>query len=218
MEGWAQPDIAEKQRELVDRQLEAMREGNPPAHFTVAAGMLAMVKATSGLESVTLLDAGCASAYYWEIIDHFLPGWVQYTGIDCNSGMVEMARRRYPHLPVVQADLCDLRMFDDLAFDIVLAGAAIDTVWEWRRVLAELARLAKRYLLLHRNFVYPNWKPTTFQLADAYGHTVWYIQFNEKKLIGEVASLGFDLVFSCPSGEGVREGQVRSHLFERRNA
>lgn len=217
-QSYAAPDIALKQREGVDKQLLAMQNGTPAPHFAVVGEILTRLREQSGLQSVSLLDAGCSSAYYSEIIEYFVPNWARYIGVDYNTGMVKLAHRHYPNTPVFQADLQDLRqLFGDRFFDIVLTGATVGHIMDWKRVLEELTRVTKQWLILHRAWVYTDGRPTAKFIQDAYDHDVLYWYFNEAELICNIESHGLELISSCNSGEGPRDSywEVRTYLFER---
>lgn len=220
-QSYADPAIAGKQRELVDKQLADMRAGNAPEHFSTIEMVLNHIRRqevlTEPTKRLTLLDAGCGSAYYSEVVDHFAPNLVEYTGCDYNPGMVALAKERYPDLPVYECDVRKLTVFDDATFDIVLSGATIIHIREWRMALKELARIARKWLVLHRTWVHIDDTPTTRELHDAYGQQVWYYTFNEADLLKQVRKLNFDLVGTYPTGEGIRRGRVMTYPF-RKNA
>lgn len=207
-QSWTEKDIAESQRKLVDKQLLALHAGNAPAHFAVLGEAMSWLKARSGLKTATLLDAGCASAYYYEIIQYYVPDWVEYTGLDYSSAMLDLAREKYPGITTIERDLRCTGL-DDGSFDIVLSGAALMHIRDWREALIELARIAGVWLILHRTWVFTDETPTTMRVGDAYGHPAWYIRFDEKELLELNEQAGFALVFERLSGEG-GEGPGRS--------
>lgn len=215
-QSWTEKDIAESQRELVDRQLAAMHAGNAPAHFVVLGEMMNWLQAHSGLETATLLDAGCASAYYHEIIQYYVPDWVEYTGLDYSLAMLDLAREKYPGIATIERDL-QCTGLDDRSFDIVLSGAALMHIHDWRRALAELTRIADKWLILHRTWVYVDGTPTIIQVGDAYGHPAWYIRFDEKELLELNKQAGFVPVLERLSreGGGGPNRLIKTYVFER---
>jgi len=216
-QNYAVPAIAARQRELVDQQLLAMHEGLAPQHFTTIGTVLNRISAADmPINRHALLDVGCGSAYYSEIMGYFAPSMIDYTGCDYNPGMVAMAQERYPGLPIVQVDARDLKDFETGQFDIVLSSALIIHVREWQVVIKELARVANEWLILHRTWVHTDGTPTTREVRDAYGQQVWYQTFNDAMLIEAMYKLGFDLIDNYPTGEGIRRGQVLTYLFRKR--
>ena len=91
-QNWTEEEIAVGQRKLVDEQLEALRKGSGPEHFDTLGRVIKWLRVYSELGKVTLLDAGCASAYYYEIIEHYEPGWVEYAGLDYSQAMLDLAK------------------------------------------------------------------------------------------------------------------------------
>ena len=215
-QSWTAKDIAKSQRELVDRQLIALHAGDAPAHFAVLGETVNWLKVRSGLEMATLLDAGCASAYYYEIIQHYVPGWIEYTGLDYSLAMLDLAREKYPGITTIKRDLRCTGL-GDRSFDIVLSGAALMHIRDWREALAELARMADKWLILHRTWVFVDGTPTTMRVGDAYGHPAWYIRFDEKELLELNKQVGFVPVFECLSGEGGSGPSwlIKTYVFER---
>jgi len=182
---YAAPTIAAKQRAVVDPQLKAMRAGRPIPLFQAIGGILAEIVPTLP-SPITLLDAGCGSAYYSEVVEHFTPNCYIYVGADYNPGMVALAREIYPSLTIHQADLCSLG-FDDWSFDVVLSGACIAHIPEWETALSELTRVASTYLILHRNPIYLDGTLTTFDYRNDYDAGIWVYQFNEHELLSKVS-------------------------------
>jgi SAM-dependent methyltransferase len=213
---WTARDVARRQRELVDRQLAEMREGSPPRHFAVAAEVLEWLRDNRSVGIVTLLDAGCGSGYYAEIFDHCVPGFVEYTGLDFSAGMLEVAREYYPHIRFIVSDLRAMKAVEDRAYDVVLSGAALMHIRDWRQALDEMARAADRWLVLHRTWVHPDAEETAISVGDAYGRAVWYITFSEQELLALLAEMGWQLIHELPSGEVLNAGrEVKTYLFER---
>ena len=213
---YTDPTIATKQRERVDQQLAAMTTGNAPDHFKVVGTVLTQLRNETDLASIKLLDAGCGSAYYFEIAEFFAPGWVEYAGVDFNPGMLAMARRYYPDLPLARMDLRNLAL-RDASFDLVMSGAAIVHIREWREAVQELARTTRRWLLLHRTLVWRT-KPTSVKVERHYAKDVYRVRINEGELLDLMNNLEMNLVMKCDAGEGtLPPGQENNtYLFEKR--
>ena len=216
---YADPTIATKQRQLVDQQLQAMRHGSPPEHFEVVGRILSQLREQTGLRLIELLDAGCGSAYYFEIANSFVPGWVEYVGVDFNPGMLDMAQQYYPTLPLARMDLRNLAV-RDVAFDLVMSGAVIAHIKEWKAAVEELARLTRRWLLLHRTLVYTGSVPTSVTIERHYDKDVYRVRISEGELLALMAHLEMNLVMKCDAGEGeFPAGQENNtYLFERRSS
>lgn len=213
---YADSSIAPKQRRLVDAQLQAMRTGDPPAHFKVVGRILSRLKEQAGAQALSLLDAGCGSGYYYEIINHFVSGGVRYFGVDFNPGMLSMARKHYPGLSTARVDLRWLAV-RDASVDLVLSGAAIVHIREWETVLKELTRVTRKWLLLHRTLVYKS-TPTSVNVERHYDRDVYRVRINEAEILALIDKLGMDLIMKCDAGEGQmpEDQENNTYLFERR--
>ena len=213
---YADSSIAPKQRQLVDEQLQAMRIGEAPQHFQVVGRILSGLKEQTGARSFSLLDAGCGSGYYSEIISHFVPGGIHYIGVDFNLGMLSMARQYYPALPVARMDLRRLAV-RDASVDLVMSGAAIVHIREWDTALKELTRVTRKWLLLHRTLVYTS-TPTSVSVERHYEKDVYRVRISEAEFLALTDKLGMTLTMKCDAGEGqVPDDQENNtYLFERR--
>lgn len=212
-DAYANPAVAAKQRAVVEPQLKAMRSGKPPILFQVVGDILAKVVPTLPAP-ITLLDAGCGSAYYSEVIECFTPNCYIYTGADYNPGMVALARKKYPSLVIHQADLCSLD-FGNRSFDVVLSGACIAHIPEWEIALSEIARVASTYLILHRNPIWLDGTPTTFDHRGDYDPGVWVYQFNEDELLSEILG-DFDVIAARNVCRPTARTVTRTYLLRRK--
>ena len=210
-QNYKEPSIADKQREIADRQLSAMHAGNPPPHFDSYGQILKRLRGMTDSPRFSMVDAGCGSAYYHEISEYYVPGWILYTGLDYNKGMLAMAKDRYPNITLREADLRDMNL-PPKSYDIVLSGAAIMHIQEWEKAVVELANAAKRFLILHRTWVHTDNTPTSGRFKTTYDVEAWFGTINEKELIMLVGSLGLNLIEHCQAGEG---DQVKTYVFER---
>jgi SAM-dependent methyltransferase len=213
---YADPTIAIKQRQLVDQQLQSMRNGNAPEHFKVVGRILSQLKGQIRLKTIDVLDAGCGSAYYSEIVNFFVPGWIKYVGVDFNRGMLDMAQKFYPTLPLAYMDLQNLAIRDE-SFDLVMSGAVIVHIREWNLAVRELARLTRRWLLLHRTLVYTDGRPTSVTIERHYDRDVYRVRINEGELLTLMSNLEMNLAIKCNAGEGeLPVGQENNtYLFDR---
>ncbi len=202
-EAFKDPAIPDKQRALADSQLSAMYAGHPPRVFSVCTNAL---KLLPGDEPLSLLEVGCASGYYSEIIHHMVPRPFRYTGADFSEAMIELARSRYPNSSFTTADARELP-FPSQSYDVVLAGAILEHVGEWSRVLDELCRVSNRYLILHRTVVSLK-RPTYTDVMHGYDVLLYRTYINEGELLDRLSSYGFrqmsrETVERAPSGTAV---------------
>lgn len=214
-----EPSIPGKQRELVDRQLKDMYAGRPPDHFCVLRDIFGKISTSSGdrQEPLRVLDAGCASGYYFEILRHLVPVALQYTGSDFSQGMLELARQRYPQLSLVRTDVRQIA-WRDQSFDIVLSGAVIVHVREWERAVTELGRVARKWVVLHRTLVCFE-RSSFVEVEKHYDVDVYRVYIREAELMSLLCNMGYELVLKMDCQEGISRVDVGNftYLFLRKN-
>lgn len=163
---WKSPSIAPLQRALVDRQLKDMRAGQPTPEFTVAATAIDATR----LDRLSLLEVGCASGYYQDVLRHLAAASIDYTGCDYSESLLRQGRDRSPYARLVLGDAARLPVHD-ATFDVVLSAAVLMHVPAWREALREAARTSRSWLVLHRTPVSRE-ADTVLLSKDAYGVSV----------------------------------------------
>jgi len=203
-----------QQRALVDNQLRMMRAGMSPPHFAAGVEALNFIIEESGSVLLDLLDAGCASGYYWEVFEHFIPGMVDYHGSDFNPAMVRAAKTFYPGVEFVQWDLRQPSRTRE--YQVVFSGATLMHIREWRMALRNLANASSEWLVLHRTWLKTDGSGTKISTGDAYSHCAWYITFDPFELVEILEEEGFEkkIGFDCGEGGGV-DWMVKTLVFRR---
>ena len=93
----------------------------------------------------TLLDVGCGTGYFSRRFSR--ESGLKVTGMDIAPDMLDLARSKAPEIPLVRADAACLPFFD-CAFDHVVAITSLCFVADEVRVLREMARVARRRVVL----------------------------------------------------------------------
>jgi SAM-dependent methyltransferase len=208
-------DIPLKQRNLVDQQLRDMYEGRAVPHFAVIRDVFSRIEATP----LRLLDAGCASGYYSEILRYMATQSIDYMGSDYNGAMVQMAKRYYPDLPFARMDIRSLG-WKDASFDAVLSSAVLAHVREWQKALSELMRVTRKWLILHRTWVNLRGK-TRIEVRREYDVDVYRVYIQRSELFAWLSRGGFDLAFGMECYEGPSGGgdtQDLTFLFVKKDS
>jgi len=196
---------------IVNKQLEMLRNGNPPSVYTVLAEALNAIPRDNKL---TLLDVGCASGYYSEVISTLVGNRFEYTGSDYSDAMLNLARKRYPNIEFLKLDIRHIEL-SDMSYDIVFSGALIVHVKEWEEAIIELTRITRLYLILHRTPIIDKmfYREEKKIYADV---PVFYNRFNRDELMNIVLDCRFRKIFEkklCPhEKEGVCE---MTYVFKR---
>jgi SAM-dependent methyltransferase len=186
---WKDAAIPERQRAIVAPQLDAYRTGAPVAVFDALVEIL--TANIAGLAGLRLLEIGCSSGYYSEVLEIKHLG-VRYEGCDYSPPFIDLARQLYPGIPFAVEDGTNLRYAAD-SFDIVVSGGCILHIANYERAIAEAARVSRRWVVFHRTPVLNMHGPVTYT-KKAYGVDTIEIHFNEQALVRLFAKHGMHLV------------------------
>ena len=179
VDAWKNVLIPQRQyQEVVLDALEKYRNGLSIEVFDVLVNILK--DNILELNKKTLLEIGCASGYYSEVLR--LKGIdVEYHGCDYSVAYIDFARKLYPEIDFQVQD-ARFMTYPDKHFDIVVLGGCLLHIKEFDLAIAEAARIAKNYVISHRT---PIWhkKETSFHIKVAYGVEMFEIHFNERELL-----------------------------------
>lgn len=175
-DGWCERIVADRQDAAYRTLIREMHAGRPREDFLVAAEAVRR----TGLDNPSILEVGCGSGYYNEILSHFLKRQVRYMGVDRSPAMISLARKRYPSYPFVVGDATALP-FGDGAFDAVLNGVSLMHILRYELAVAESRRVGRRWSIFHTVPVLQR-RETTILRKSAYGQPTIEIIFNEAHL------------------------------------
>ena len=171
---------------LVAEEVAQIRLRGPhPTHLAVVHA----IERIPG-EGLKLLDVGCGAGLYCAVLEGVKR--VRYEGADFNRVLIKRARRAFPGIKFYLADATELP-FDDGSYDVVLAGAVLEHIPDWRRALGEMCRVAKQHLILHRTLLAASGGATRAEIQIAFQESVWRVYLNLADLIFELAAHGFKL-------------------------
>lgn len=189
---WQDPAIPRRQYELATKgELESFRNGGSVAPFDALVKCFRQLPITTNSWMTKLLDVGASSGYYSEVVR--MKGFLmQYTGCDFSPAFKKLAEELYPDIAFDVEDARKLPYRDDW-FDVVLCGATIMHVAEYPKVIAEVARVASRYVIFHRTPIVDG--PTKYYVKDAYSVPCLEIHFNELELMSLFRDHGLRLLY-----------------------
>jgi Methyltransferase domain len=154
-----------------------------------------------------LLDLGCGVGHYSELVDRWYAGRVDYTGIDVSDEMVSTAASIWPGRRFMRGDALASELgYDD--YDVVLAGALVDVLREWRPALDAVLGSAAPYVILHRQRV--SSRRTTVRRAPGYaGGTTYRTVLSEDDLADAFARHAREVMIRLPIEPGVETFVLR---------
>jgi ubiquinone/menaquinone biosynthesis C-methylase UbiE len=138
----------------------------------------------------SVLEVGCGGGYNSEIMAFRHPDFA-YAGVDLSSSMIDIAREHYPQRDF-DVDNAYRLSIEDSSFDIVLDGVALLHMPEWKRALAQYARVARNHVILHGLTLTDSSATSTFA-KYAYGQPSIELVFNRDEMTSECAALGLTL-------------------------
>lgn len=184
--GWHEADVAKRQDKAYRDLLKQMYAGQPRLDLQVAVEAIRR----TGLVAPTILEVGCGSGYYSEVLTHLLDPPPHYSGLDYSWAMVELARQHYPARKWINGDGTRLP-FPDNAYDIIFNGVSLMHIRDYPAAIAESWRVARRWSIFHTVPVLQQRATTTLYKQAYQGETV-EIVFNENSLLMLLAQVGLE--------------------------
>ncbi|MEP7293445.1 MAG: class I SAM-dependent methyltransferase, partial [Chloroflexota bacterium] len=175
--GWHQAKVVERQHQAFQALIRQMYAGDTRLDFNV----LAQAVEQTQIRTPSLLEIGCGSGYYSEVLPYLLKEKIQYTGLDFSHAMVSLGHQQYTAAEFLQGDATALP-FADKAFDIVVNGTALMHIVDYKNAIAEASRVARSWCIFHTVPVLQQ-RETSILRKQAYGEPVLEIIFNETELI-----------------------------------
>ncbi len=183
-DGWHERSVADRQDVAYRGLIREMYAGRPRADLLVAAEALRR----TGLGCPFILEVGCGSGYYSEILPYLLRRPVRYVGLDYSEAMICLARARYPDHPFLVGDATSLP-FADGTFDVVLNGVSLMHILRYEAAIAESRRVGRRWCIFHTVPVLQHRKTTVLRKV-AYGRSTIEVVVNEDELNTLLAQAG----------------------------
>jgi ubiquinone/menaquinone biosynthesis C-methylase UbiE len=175
-DGWHNHGVTERQDAAYRKLIQQMYAGQPRQDLLTAAEAVRY----TGMDDPLILEVGCGSGYYSEILSHLLDRSVRYVGLDYSAAMLELARKRYPEQTFVLADGTALP-FTERTLDIVMNGVSLMHILSYETAITEARRVAAHWCIFHTIPILQN-QQTTFLQKKVYGEAALEVIFNEAEL------------------------------------
>jgi len=204
-ENWSQEMVGKLQRSLVNYQLRHLYAGNAIPVFSKLKEVLHILDKEC---SRSLLDIGCTSGYYYEVINFYCPHTFEYVGCDYNKESIKLATEYYPGVDFQVGDVTNLS-FDDQEFDVSFLSGVIEHVPEYEKALEEVCRVSGRYIILHR--IWLDSGPTSCKQGTQYFVPVIRNQYNKEEFFRILEENSFMPTWTSD----VYDGNCRTYILER---
>lgn len=176
---WKNTKIPERQRALVQQELRGMYKGEVPLPYRVLAEILKPIISPKS----SILEIGCSSGYYFEVLEYLLKMEIDYTGADYSESFISMAKDYYPGAKFFVSDGANL-FFEDWQFHTVISSCILLHTPNFHDHIYETSRVAKNFVVAHRTPVCRN-RPTQYLKKYAYGVETVELIFNEEEILKE---------------------------------
>ena len=207
---WQSELIPARQRVLVQQELEQMMHGNPPVVYRVLAELLRPYV----MNDMSILEIGCSSGYYYEVLSYLLNKRLDYHGVDYSTAFIKMAKNYYPQATFTVADGSRLP-YKDRAFPLVISGCILLHVPNYPDHITDTVRVSDRYVAAHRTPICRK-RETQYLKKFAYGVETVELRFNEQELLGEFYKHALKLISTITYYSNVdRDEYEASYLFSK---
>jgi MoaA/NifB/PqqE/SkfB family radical SAM enzyme/SAM-dependent methyltransferase len=207
---WKDSNIPDRQRALVQESLSQMYKGEIFSELKVLADCIRPYIRPK----MSLLEIGCASGYYYEILDYLLGMPLNYTGVDYSESMIKMAKDYYPKARFFAADGANL-FFPDRHFPIVISSCILLHTPNYRDHIFETVRVSDKYVVAHRTPICRK-GPTGYMKKFAYGVETVELIFNEDEFLREFRIQGMEMLDrKVYAAEIERDNYQITYLFRR---
>jgi SAM-dependent methyltransferase len=207
---WQSKAIPLRQRALVQQELQRLYRGEVPPVFQVLADSVKPYVSNG----CTVLETGCASGYYYEVLEYLTGKRIRYTGVDYSEPLISMARSYYPAARFEVADGAKLP-FKDREFSMVVSGGVLLHVPNYSEHIAESCRVADKILVAHRTPVCRN-SPTRYLKKYGYGVEMVELIFNEQEILALFSGNGMELVNSVETASNPHQDEYGvTYVFQK---
>ena len=119
---------------------------NPLQKFLINNFYKSLIESVKNLKIETVLDVGCGEGFSLNRLSEEGIG-KKLEGVDFLKPAVELGKKMHPHLALKQGNIYKLE-YKSNSFDLVIATEVLEHLEDPRKVLKELIRVSKKYVLL----------------------------------------------------------------------
>jgi len=184
LDGWCSDRVAYWQDSAYQPLLAQMRRGQPRLDLLAAAQAVRL----TALSDPLILEVGCGSGYYSEVLSCLLQKRIRYVGVDYSRAMIRLARKRYRTAGFLVGDAAALP-FDSSSVDVVLNGTSLMHILEYKKAIEESQRVGRHWCIFHTVPILER-GPTRLMKKNAYGGPTVEIIFNEDQLCRQFTDAG----------------------------
>jgi len=211
--GYRNARLGQRMANAVIREITSIKQAGVQRTHQI---VLEAIKMILNCDHLSLLDVGCGVGLYREVLRQY-DSFVDYEGADFNETMIARAQGLFPETKFHLAD-ARLLPFDDDSYDVVLAGAILEHIKEWRRALDEICRVAEKHLILHRTLLIAPDEPTRTERQIAFGEAIWRVYIDKRELIHCLARRNFVVSDEWFVAKDGNKGAQWTFLCRRTNA
>ena len=193
-DAWKDQNIPKAQRAIVNTELKHMYQKEVIPIYRILAEAVRM----TGCENGKIIEVGCASGYYSEVLAFLLQHAIEYVGIDYSRALIDLALLYYPNNTFLVGDASELPFASKTA-DIVISGCVLLHMANYRHGIAESVRVSRNWVIFHRTPVVIG--PTIHFTKLAYGVRCLEIAFGQDDLLNLFRENGLTLVKTYEIGE-----------------
>lgn len=181
---------------MIGRQHEAWRNLLKNANHNNRKDINALIKILKkiNLSSGIVIEIGCGTAYNKHLLLK-VDKTLKYIGLDSSLSALQYARKLDIDNRLIQGTSASIPLKNN-SVDLVLDGAALIHILDWRASVKDYARVSKKFIILH-SITLTNEKTTLFS-KYAYGARVYEIAFNREELTSTFFNQKFRLTYVEP--------------------
>ena len=191
-DAWLNKNIPDYQQPFVEQSVNESKNKISNKNFSIFIKAIKKLK-ISNLEERKLLEIGCSSGYYSQILK-FSQLNISYSGCDISKHFIDRAKKNYPEYNFGVEDSTCLTYADN-SFDVVVSGCCLQHILDYEKAVAETARVSSKYIIFHRTPLI-NSKNNKYYIKNAYNVKMPEIHFSKSKFYNTLSKCRLRVLFN----------------------